>query len=232
MALIDPEKERARLTQRYAEMTLGQLQKIAADAPELTEMARQLLSDEIRRRGATPAFPEIEKNPEPPEPPPSEPIEEAEPTPDLPEMTSPLLLRRFRDLPEALLAKGRLETAGINCFLADDNMVRLDWFISNLLGGVKLMVDEAEAEEAASILDQPTPESFEVEAVGEYLQPRCPKCGSLDISFEELDKKFSYATAFFAVPIPMHIKGWNCHACKHHWDGPPEGETEVKTAGS
>jgi hypothetical protein len=141
------------------------------------------------------------------------------------------LLRRFRDLPEALLAKGRLETSGINCFLADDNMVRLDWFISNLLGGVKLMVDEADVDEAESILTQPTPESFEVEAVGNYEQPRCPNCGSLDVSFEELDKKFSYATAYFHFPIPMHNQGWNCHACKHRWDGPAD-DAPSRTAGS
>lgn len=220
MAMIDPEKERARLIRRYAELTLGQLQKIAADAPELTEMARQLLSEEITRRGAKPAFPVPDKQPEPPPPPPVELPESAPPV--LPEITSAVFLRRFRDLPEALLAKGRLEASGINCFLADDNMVRLDWFISNLLGGVKLMVDEADVEDAESVLDQPPPESFEVEAIGEYQQPRCPKCGSLDVSFEELDKKFSYATAFFKVPIPMHIKGWNCHACKHHWDGPAD----------
>ena len=223
MVFVDPEKERQRLTQRYAEMTLGQLQKIAADAPELTNMAGQLLSEEIVRRGATPpAFDQATIPPPAPTDEPDETIEEAGsalPDPDLPPA---VLLRRFRDLPEALLAKGRLETAGINCFLADENMVRMDWFISNLLGGVKLMVDEADAEEAASILDQPTPESFEVEALGEYQQPRCPKCGSLDVSFEELDKKISYTTAYIGIPIPTHNKGWNCHACKHRWDGPAD----------
>src|SRR6202020_2478284 len=34
-------------------------------------------------------------------------------------------VRKFRDLPEALLAKGSLESAGIECFLADENLVRL-----------------------------------------------------------------------------------------------------------
>ena len=49
-------------------------------------------------------------------------------------------IRQFRDLPEALLAKGSLESAGIECFLADENLVRLDWFISNFIGGIKLKV--------------------------------------------------------------------------------------------
>ena len=36
-------------------------------------------------------------------------------------------IERFRDLPEALLAKGKLESAGIRCFLADSELVRTDW---------------------------------------------------------------------------------------------------------
>jgi hypothetical protein len=51
-----------------------------------------------------------------------------------------LTLRKFRDLPEALLAKGALESAGIESQLVDDNMIRMDWFISNLLGGIKLQL--------------------------------------------------------------------------------------------
>lgn len=211
MSMIDPEKERERLAQMYAAMTPEQLEKIADESEELSDEAWAALNEELIRRGLTPLSPKIEADDAPYDP--------GEP--------SAVLLRRFRDLPEALLAKGRLETAGINCFLSDDNMVRLDWFISNLLGGVKLMVDAADFEEAESILNQPTPESFDVEAVGEYQQPRCPECGSLDVSFEGLDKKFSYATAFFNVPVPMHTKGWNCHACKHHWDGSADDETRT-----
>ena len=71
-------------------------------------------------------------------------------------------IRRFRDLPEALLAKGGLESAGIECFLADDNMVRLDWFISNLLDGVKLLVNSGDAEDAVTVLNQSIPENFDV----------------------------------------------------------------------
>ena len=136
--------------------------------------------------------------------------------------SSLVMIRRFRDLPEALLAKGSLEAAGIECSLADDNMVRMDWFISNLLGGVKLFVSQEDAEEAVAILDQPIPENFEVEGVGEYQQPHCPQCGSLDVSFEELNKPLAYSSAYLSVPLPLHNQGWACHACKHKWEGPAE----------
>jgi len=80
---------------------------------------------------------------------------------------------RFRDLPTALPAKGSLKSAGIACFLADDNLVRMDWLYSNL-------VDKANAEEANGLLNGPIPKTREVEGVGQYEQPHCPRCQSLD----------------------------------------------------
>jgi len=71
-------------------------------------------------------------------------------------------IRNFRDLPEALLAQGRLESSGIESFLADDNMVRMDWLISNLLGGVKLKVEEANVEIAEEILNQEVADDFDL----------------------------------------------------------------------
>jgi hypothetical protein len=49
------------------------------------------------------------------------------------------------------LAKGSLEAAGIQAYLVDDNMIRMDWFISNLLGGIKLQVRAEDAEAAVEI---------------------------------------------------------------------------------
>jgi hypothetical protein len=45
--------------------------------------------------------------------------------------------------------------------MADDNMVRLDWFISNLLGGVKLLVDAEDFAEASRVLNEPAPHKLE-----------------------------------------------------------------------
>jgi hypothetical protein len=126
-------------------------------------------------------------------------------------------IRRFRDLPEALLAKGGLNSAGIECRLIDDNMVRLDWFMSNFVGGIKLQVKPEDIEAANAILDQPIPEDFEVDGVGEYSQPRCPKCQSLDTAFEELNKPIAYGSAFLNLPLPIHHQGWRCHTCGCEW---------------
>jgi hypothetical protein len=75
----------------------------------------------------------------------------------MPDKRNLFLLRQFRDLTEALLAKGSLDSAGIETFLADDNTVRVDWLWPNLLGGIKLLVDAENAEAADEILNQPYP---------------------------------------------------------------------------
>jgi hypothetical protein len=126
-------------------------------------------------------------------------------------------IRRFRDLPDAYLAKGVIESAGIESFLADDITVRLNWWWSNLLGGVKLRVDAEEADAAQEILRQPIPESVDIEGVGNYLQPHCPHCQSLDVNFEELYRPIAYVSLYLGLPLPVHRKGWICHSCRHTW---------------
>jgi len=71
--------------------------------------------------------------------------------------SQPVVLRTYRDITAAMVDKTTLDAAGIRCFLYDDNLVRLDWFISNAIGGVKLVVAENTAQEAAQILAAAVP---------------------------------------------------------------------------
>lgn len=196
-----PADDSTHLEDLYSKMTDPELERIAADPSSLTDLARGILNAELLRRHLQP----LEMN--------------SERIPDLEvEFQHLVPLRKFRDLPEALLAKGSLESAGIECHLADDNMVRMDWFISNLLGGVKLLVKPEDAEAAAEMLDQPIPEDFDVEGVGHYHSPECPQCGSLDVSFQELNKPVAYTSAWISVPLPVHRKAWRCRACGSEWE--------------
>ena len=52
----------------------------------------------------------------------------------------------------AHIAMGRLQSEYINCYLQDEYSVTIDPFLSNAIGGIKLMVAEAQAERALSIL--------------------------------------------------------------------------------
>jgi len=69
-----------------------------------------------------------------------------------------IVLRRFRDMPDAFLFSSILDSAGIECYLADENTIRMDWFWSNFLGRLKLCVRRADADAASSLLDQGVPE--------------------------------------------------------------------------
>jgi len=158
----------------------------------------------------------------PGDPPPRSPTPSPAPDGEL-ELRNLVTIRKFRDLPEALLAKGSLESAGIEAVLTDDNIVRLDWFWSNLMGGITLNVDPQDVEVANSILDQPIPEGFDVAGVGQYQQPRCPRCQSLDVSFRELDRPVAYVSAYLNVPIPLRRRAWRCHACQGEWEDDANG---------
>jgi hypothetical protein len=62
-----------------------------------------------------------------------------------------ITIRQFGDMAEALLAKGCLESAGIQCFLADANITRMEWPISR---GMRLQVNADDAAVATEVLDQ------------------------------------------------------------------------------
>lgn len=136
----DAEQERKRLMDVYSRMTDGELQELAEDAASLTGLASQVLNDELASRGFSPSQPDPDGS-------------QYEVT--LRKMET---IRSFPDVMQAWLAKSSLESAGIECGLLDDNMVRLDWGASIVLGGVKLQVNPEDAETALALLDQPVPE--------------------------------------------------------------------------
>lgn len=209
--MTDSEQERRRLRDLYANMSDGELEKLASEENSLTDEAQDALDDELDRRGIA---------------------DKLEDSHSRAQDTSPQLgyrelmtVREFRDLPAALLAQGLLQSAGIECFLDNANIVRMDWLWSNAVGGLKLRVKPEEAQAALEILKQPIPAGFNVEDVGIYEQPKCPKCGSLDITFEELNKAFAYTSVAFRLPLPIHNKGWKCHSCGHDWMDETEPES-------
>lgn len=59
----------------------------------------------------------------------------------------------FETAPRAHVARAALEDAGIRVFVADEEIVSMDWMLSNAVGGVKLKVRESDAERALAVLD-------------------------------------------------------------------------------
>ncbi|HMK22352.1 MAG TPA: DUF2007 domain-containing protein [Terriglobales bacterium] len=131
------------LAPRYAQMSNEELQLISSQQSDLTEAARTALRAELERRGMAQA---LEGTAGPP-------------GYDEVEFQNLVTVRRFRELSEALIAKGSLESAGIECYLVDDNMVRI--FVSTFTGGVRLQVKPDDLAAATEILNAPPPPDVE-----------------------------------------------------------------------
>src|SRR5215467_668775 len=217
MPQIDWEREGTRLQALYAAMSKEELQEVAQDADALTDVARAVLRVEMLRRG-------MEAPPEREAPPSAD--ANAVAVAEQRRLPGPVIVGRYRDLAIASVAKSILDSAGIESMLADDSVIRMDWFYSNAVGGIKLLVRADDAAEARELLESQAPATFEVDGVGEYEQPKCPNCGSIDVSFEELDRKIAHTGLLVSLPIPAVKQGWNCHSCGHTWDATAEAPTE------
>jgi hypothetical protein len=143
MTMIDPVQERQRLAELYANQSDEELENVASQVHELTDVAREALRAELARRELYVGQLDAEKSGEH----------------DDTEFRDLVTIRTFWNLMEADLAKGLLDAAGIEAFLFDDNMVRLDWFNANALGGVKLRVDASNVEAANQALEEAAAEA-------------------------------------------------------------------------
>jgi hypothetical protein len=64
-----------------------------------------------------------------------------------------VLLCTFDNYIPAHIALGKLREEYINCYLQDEYSVTIDPFLSNAIGGIKLMVSASQAERAKEILE-------------------------------------------------------------------------------
>jgi hypothetical protein len=164
-----PEEDAAKLEERYKLRTDKELMADARNYDEMVDGAKVAIRAEFERRGLEPPM-VYEWVPD--EPPGSRP----EPAPD--KDVQLVTVQRYRDLSEAIVARSVLESAGILCFLQDENVVRLDWGYSNFIGGMRLQVQVEDEPDALELLKQSAPQSIEVPGAGSFEQPVCPKCGS------------------------------------------------------
>ena len=123
---------------------------------------------------------------------------------------------------EAHLARLKLESEGIECFLSDENIVTTYWLYANAVGGVKLLVREQDAPRAAELLRQGAPAVVAIaNADGQPLydgQDRCPRCGSDDIHSSRIDRRLTLLSILLlGAPLPIFRKRTRCAACRFEW---------------
>jgi hypothetical protein len=187
----------------YCHLDDQQLLDTAHSYQDLTDAAQQALRQEFSRRGLEP---------------PAAGLEETGPT-----SRKLVTVQRYRDLSEAIVVRSFLEASGVPVFLCDENLVRLDWQISNFIGGIRLQVDVEDESDARELLGQPLSVRIVYEQGEEYLQPRCPVCFSLDIAFQGSSRGPALASLYLlAVPLPLGPETWLCNACGARWEDTPE----------
>lgn len=124
----------------YAQMDDGELLALAAEADDLTDEARGALWAELARRGLDAEA--ARKDPD----------HAGRGTGERPPPAQLVTVARFDDALSANLAKTKLESQGIPCFLADEHVVQMSWLFSMFAGRIRLQVGESDAGKAADLL--------------------------------------------------------------------------------
>jgi hypothetical protein len=198
MNSLDPVEEARRLQEHYARLSDDELQAVAEEGADLTDVAKQFLKSEILGRGL-----HIQLRSAPP-------TTEADPaTNDFdPSDLDLVVVNQVWDLPEARQVKSILDDARIPSFLGPDNVDNLDMFKGEFDGGVDVKARYVDSQRALQAISRSMPPEPSVET--DYV-PRCSKCHSSEIVFQSLD---SDSTANFA---PNSSFNWSCDACGHQW---------------
>ncbi len=186
------------LAARYAQMSETELMELARSYNGLLEIAQVALRAEFARRGLEPPL-----------------VEEPEEW----EFRRLVTVRRYRDLAEAYVGRSLVESAGIPAWIADENLVRMDWFYSNMVGGLRLQVDESDEAAAREILEAGVPGTITYSQEEAYVQPTCPKCGSAEITLGGGTERGWSLVALYvlAIPVPPREASWHCEACGAQW---------------
>jgi hypothetical protein len=188
------------LATQYRAMSDDEMLHLGTQYATLTDEAQTLVRAEFSRRNLE--------------------VPDAEEGPDTYESQSVQTIRRYRDQPEALLARSVLESSDIPCFLRDENTIRMEWGWSNYMDGIRLQVAASDVEAAEAVLSQPIPAHIAIEGQPDYDQPQCPNCGSLDVGFNNFDAKVGATSMLllgFPLPSPVQKDYWHCNNCSTNW---------------
>jgi hypothetical protein len=205
------------LTQLYSEMSDGELYALDADLANLTEMAQQVLRDEMKKRGldretASNQQPKIASHAEAPLRDSDKlfPIaqDEAEDSGLPREYTWKTALCDCEDGDYAGQLQAALKAEGIESWIEGAG-----YRVAAQMLNPRILVAADQLEQAREVASRPIPQAIAEEfkmAVPEYEPPVCPKCGAEDPVLETADPSNS----------------WLCESCGEQWTDPVEDKNE------
>jgi len=137
-----------------------------------------------------------------------------------PVQTSLVTIATFSFPAEAYVAKSKLDSEGVWSFVADAEVVGMNWLYSNAVGGVKVQVKEEDEHRALQILNRKAePMELDTGASAEAAEEeKCPECGSSNIRYERFAMRWLFLS-WFAVgfPLPFMKRKWRCRSCGLTW---------------
>jgi ribosomal protein L37AE/L43A len=204
----DPMAEWQRLTELYREMGDGELEELDAGKDDLTDVAKQVLRDEIRKRGL-----------DEPREPSTEPNqtgsfgaskwgtgddaavgEEAAEASDPPrEYTWKTFLCEREDPEETWQIREVLRQAGVESWLENPG-----YYVVPGASIPRIMVAADQLEKACEIVAKPIPQEIVEQSkmqIPDYEPPACPGCGAADPILEGADP----------------VNAWRCEGCGKQW---------------
>ncbi len=115
----------------------------------------------------------------------------------------------------------KLQAAGFECHLFDENTVTVNPIMGNIIGGIKLVVNIDDADEAAKTLN-----GFEEE----YLRwAECPKCGANDILLVPKQGTTNLLTTIFTWIFSSYAVSaeniYQCQQCGYESKTLPENKS-------
>ncbi|SRR6266568_3743575 len=225
----DPLERWQSLTALYSEMGDLELRELAANIGDLTEVAQQVLGDEMKKRGLTekPAPVAITSGADPRDSGPRDYLDPDSDDDDQDEdaardYTWKTVLCNCDSLNEAKITSEMLRRSGIeNWIERRGSRHAIPWVDELGVGDIQILVAADQVDQAQAIAAQPIPmeiieECKAAEELREYVPPTCPKCGAADPILESADS----------------VNSWECESCGNKWtesgeDGGPAPKTSV-----
>ncbi len=122
---------------------------------------------------------------------------------------------------EARLAKMRLDSAGIDSDIIDENIVAVQPLYSTAVGGVKLVVNNVDENDARHILQGYRKEQNKYYETIEY---QCPVCESNNIINRNTPGRISFIIFLCILTVGIFTLLWllfytkhKCKDCGHAW---------------
>lgn len=104
----------------------------------------------------------------------------------------------------------KLQEAGVESFIADENIGSIQPLYSGAIGGIRIQIDGADLDKAKEIL-------FDSQPVDEGIF-KCPQCSSDDVEYENVSKRSAFLSLFLInMPITWAKKKCTCKACGYKW---------------